>query len=107
MKSNKLAVMMLMALIVSACTWVQLTPEGEKVRVLSAQEVEKCRLLGQTTANTRAKVAGVQRHDNAVDFELTALARNAAVNLGGDSVVAAGDLVDVKQTFKVYRCMPE
>ncbi len=106
---NKIYITILLfsSMVTSACTWVQLTEEGEKVRVLSAEEVTKCTLVGQTTANTKAKVVGVNRHDNAVDYELTALARNAAVNLGGDTVVPAGDIIEGTQAFKVYRCVPE
>ncbi len=103
---NSLGVLLL-AMIVSACTWVQLTAEGEKVRVLSDAEVTQCTLVGQTTANTTEKLAGVKRHDNALEFELTSLARNSAANLGGDTIVPAGSIVDGKQTFKVYRCVPQ
>ncbi len=107
MNTIKFAILLLAGVTVSACTWVNLTTEGEKVRVLSAEEVTKCKLMGQTTANTKDKVAGVKRHDNAIDYELTSLARNAAVKLGGDTVVAASDIVDGQQTFKVYRCVPQ
>ncbi len=107
MKSIKLTTLVVSSLIMSACTWVTLTEEGEKVRVLSAEEVVKCKLVGQTTATTKSKVAGVDRHNNAVDHELTSLARNAAVNLGGDTVVPASDIDAGSQTFKVYRCVPQ
>ena len=107
MNTIKLAILLFAGVTVSACTWVNLTTEGEKVRVLSAEEVTKCKLMGQTTASTREKLAGVSRHDKAVNYELTSLARNAAVKLGGDTVVAASDIVDGQQTFKVYRCVPQ
>ena len=35
------------------------------------------------------------------------LARNSAINLGGDTVVADGEIKDGMQTFKVYRCVPQ
>lgn len=89
----------------TACTWVTLTEEAEKVRVLSTQEVSQCTLLGRTTSNTAAVVAGVRRHDNAIQHELINLARNSAVSLGGDSIVAETQMLDGKQTFKVYRCI--
>lgn len=89
----------------TACTWVTLTAEGEKVRVLSVDEVTHCQLLGRTTSNTAAEVAGVRRHDKAIQHELLTLARNSAVNLGGDTIVAETEMLDGKQTFKVYRCV--
>ena len=90
----------------SACTWVQLSEEGKKVRVLSANEVAKCKPVGQTTSTTTAKLVGVKRHQNAIKDELETLARNAAINLDGDTIVADGPMVDGKQTYKVYRCVP-
>lgn len=96
----------LMFLSVSACTWVTLTPEGEKVRVLSANEVTRCQHVGQTTSSTTAKLVGVNRHDNAIQNELETLARNSAINLGGDTVVPDGVIKEGKQIFQVYRCVP-
>ncbi|MGE0080082.1 MAG: DUF4156 domain-containing protein [Thiohalomonadaceae bacterium] len=91
----------------TACTWVKLTPEGEKVRVLSAAEVSKCRVVGKTTVSLAAKVLGIERHPEDVQNELNMLARNSAVDLRGDTVVPIAPPVDGKQVFTVYRCMPE
>lgn len=91
--------------LISACTWVDLSQQGEKVRVLEHSEVSSCKLLGQTNANTTARVAGVRRHDKAINYELTALARNAAAKMGGDSIVAESPEVEGQQTFLVYRCI--
>ncbi len=93
--------------LLQACTWVQLTAEGEKVRILDMDEVSQCEPVGQTTSTTKAKVAGVPRHINAVKDELQSLARNSAVNLGGDTIVPLGDIVEGQQTYKVYRCVPQ
>lgn len=91
-------------IILSACTWVDLSKQGEKVKLATAADVTQCKLLGSTNATTQAVVAGVRRHQNAIDYELSTLARNAAVNLEGDTVVAQDREVDGKQTFNVYRC---
>jgi hypothetical protein len=96
----------LLALSLAACTWVDLTPEGEKVRVLSSSEVSSCKHLGKTSAMTAAKVTGLARHEHKVEEELNTLARNSAVSLGGDTVVAVGSPVDGRQVFEVYRCIP-
>lgn len=88
-----------------ACSWVKLTPEGEKVRVLTAQEVASCKKLGKTTANVADKVAGMERKEHIVKENLEALARNAAAEMGGDTVVVASPIQDGKQTFDVYRCV--
>lgn len=89
-----------------ACTWVELTAEGEKVRILALDEVNQCERVGQTTSSTAAKVAGVPRHINAIQDELNALARNSAVNLGGDTIVPVDEIQEGQQTYQVYRCVP-
>ncbi len=106
MKKLKSFSFLLLSLLLSACSFVTLTAEGEKVRVLSSDEVTKCEHVGQTTSKTTSSVV-VKRHDNAVSDELASLARNSAVELGGDTVVPDGDMKEGKQTFQVYRCVPK
>lgn len=96
---------LLLAVSISGCSWVKLTAEGEKVRVLSADEVATCTKKGETTVSLRDKVAGVKRGAEKVKTELEALARNSAPDLGGDTVVATSEIADGKQTFTVYRCV--
>lgn len=93
-------------LVLSACTWVEPTAQGEKVRVLSAEEVTKCKKVGQTTVSLLAKLAGIERNAQKVQEELNILARNSAVELDGDTVVPISPVEDGKQTFAVYRCVP-
>lgn len=107
MSLNKILLTSLFILSLSACTWVELSSEGEKARVLSASEVTKCSFVGKTTSTTTEKVLGVKRHENAINDELISLARNSAIRLGGDTVVAEGEAVDGKQTFLIYRCIPQ
>lgn len=94
------------AAVLSACTWVEPTAQGEKVRVLAAEEVTKCTKVGQTTVSLLAKVIGIERNPHKVQDELNTLARNSAVELDGDTVVPVSAVEDGKQTFDVYRCVP-
>ena len=94
------------AALLSACTWVEPTVQGEKVRVLSAEEVTKCTKVGQTQVSLLAKLAGIERNPQKVQDELNVLARNSAVELDGDTVVPISPVEDGKQTFAVYRCVP-
>ncbi len=95
------------ALTLSACTWVELTPSGEKARVLTPMDVENCQKVGTTTVKTQDTVGGVvYRSSDTVAEELESLARNAAEELGGDTVVPASDIEEGQQTFAVYKCIP-
>lgn len=102
---KKIIVGMLIALVVGACTWIKLTPGGEKVRVLSLEEVSSCKKLGKTTTSLKDKIAGVQRGKKKVTQEMETLARNSAADLNGDTVVAISEVEDGKQVFEVYRCV--
>lgn len=89
-----------------ACTWVEVSPQGEDVRVLEPERVSGCERVGKTTVNTAATVAGLKRHKVKVQDELDTLARNSAAEIGGDTVVRVGEPVDGRQVYEVYRCIP-
>ena len=106
MNIMKRSIVVLLSLYIAACTWVDLSQQGEKVRVLTANEVTACERVGITTVNTAAKLAGLNRHAHKVQAELNTLARNSAVEIGGDTVVPVDTPVKGRQVFEVYRCMP-
>ena len=91
--------------VLSACTWVKLTPEGEKARVLSQTEVNSCKKLGKTMVSVKATIAGFEREEEKVKKELETLARNHAMDLNGDTVVPLTEIKNGQQTFTVYRCI--
>ncbi|MFZ4701486.1 MAG: DUF4156 domain-containing protein [Candidatus Methylumidiphilus sp.] len=99
------AVGLLSAGLMQGCAWVDLKPQGEKVRILAAQEVGRCKELGRVSATTAAKVGFIARPKGDVQEEVYRLARNNAADMGGDTVVAIGPLIDGEQLFKVYRCI--
>ena len=88
----------------TGCTWVKTDPGAEQVRLASANEVRQCQRLGQTTVSVRDRVSGVQRRPGRVADELADLARNSAVEMNGDTIVADGPVVDGQRRFSVYRC---
>ncbi|MBD3670338.1 MAG: DUF4156 domain-containing protein [Gammaproteobacteria bacterium] len=101
----KIVPLLLLAFTIQACTWVKLTPEAEKVRVLSATEVESCKTVGKTTVSLKADIAGIDRNQEKVKKELETLGRNHAADMGGDTIVPASEIKDGKQSFDVYRCI--
>jgi hypothetical protein len=89
----------------SACRWVELTPTGEKARVLSADQISRCKKVGLTTVSVKSSVFGIERDEDKVSEELRALARNASEGLGGDTVVPASRVANGSQVFEVYKCL--
>lgn len=96
----------LMALFLTACTWVELTPEAEDVRVVEAVHVANCKFMGTTTVSVKSDVASFKRNPEKIQSELETLAKNEAVKLKGDTLVATTEIVNGEQTFKVYKCNP-
>lgn len=107
MSMIKICIGGLLALYLAGCTWVQVSAQGEKVRVLTAAEVTECQRVGKTTVTTAGKVAGLERYPEKIQVELHTLARNSAIELGGDTVVPLDAPVEGRQVYEVYRCMPQ
>lgn len=101
----KLLLTAMLVIFLNACAWVELNEAGKKVRVLEANEVSSCRHLGSTTANVKDSVAGMKRKENIVGENLETLARNAAVEMGGDTIVVKSPIKDGSRQFNVYKCV--
>lgn len=102
---NAVWVWAMSCVLLAGCSWVKMTPGGEKVRVLEASEVSTCKHLGDSTVSLMSKVAGINRNEKKVQKELLMLARNAGAEMGGDTVVVASEVKDGQQTFAVYKCV--
>ena len=89
----------------SGCSFVDTTETGEKSRVLSLDEVKTCRKLGHTKVSVLDKIVGIPRPSESVAEELSTAGRNSAGDMGGDTIVAEGPVVDGAQTFLVYKCV--
>jgi len=89
----------------AGCSFVETTPEGEKVRVLALDEVKTCRKLGQTRVKVLDNLIGVARPPETVAEELRTEAGNSAGEMGGDTIVPTTDVVEGRQTFDIYKCI--
>jgi hypothetical protein len=90
-------------LLLSACSLVKLTRQGENVAILQSNEVAACTTVGTTTVSVLDKIAALNRSPSKVAQELRVLARNRSADRG-DTLVAVGPPDDGEQTFTVYRC---
>jgi len=96
----------LVVLLLSACSWVKMTPEGEEVTVAKAAHVANCKFAGTTTVSVKSDVVSFKRDAETMKTELETLARNEASKLKGDTIVPVTEIKDGEQTFKVYKCNP-
>ncbi|BAU48826.1 hypothetical protein SVA_2276 [Sulfurifustis variabilis] len=103
MAKRFLSLVLLAAL--AGCVFVQPTVEGKKVRVLTAGEVERCRLVSTLTAQVTDRIGNIPRSREAVEDDVLQHAKNEAAVLGGDTIVAVSELAEGRQTFNVYSCL--
>jgi hypothetical protein len=92
-------------ILLSACSGLKLTPDGEKIRVLQPSEVNSCRELGKTNTSVTATVVGIERPDETIAKELIIIASNGAARMGGDTIVPLTVVEAGQQTFIVYKCI--
>lgn len=88
----------------SACSFVKVNSSGEQVRLATAYDLAGCQRLGSTVVSVKDSVLGIDRSAAKIDAELIALARNSAVDIGGDTVVKEENMSGGKQRFGVYKC---
>ena len=95
------------SLLMTACSWIEVTEEGKGIRIVSQDEVANCERVGKVFAQLKDQVAGFDRNEEKVKREIEILARNvaAASDLGGDTIVPITEIKNGKQSFAVYKCM--
>lgn len=104
MKCRVMTFLLIFPVVMTACTWVKVSPSAEKVRLLETHQVVGCKKLGKTTTSVLAKVGFVARNKATVEEELASLARNSAADMGGDTIVPVSKVVEGEQSFAVYNC---
>lgn len=92
------------AAVLSGCTWVQLTSEGETVSLTTADRTANCQRIGRMTSKTLGKIVAVQRGGDRLQNELLTLARNEAGRMGGNAVVPESLINNGQQDYGVYNC---
>lgn len=104
---NKLLVTLSLSslLFLSACSWVQPLPGAYKVALMELSDVKGCERLGTTTTSALDKVGLYERDAAAITEDLVLLAKNEAVNMRGDTIVALSGLQNGRMEFAIYRCL--
>ena len=102
---NSILLITALTLVISGCATIKLTTGGEKIRILTPDEVTSCKKLGKTNTSVTAKVLGIDRPIEALERELLTIARNSAASMGGDTIVPLTIIEDGQQTFEVYKCV--
>ncbi|AXI83635.1 DUF4156 domain-containing protein [Xylella taiwanensis] len=96
---------LLVATVISACTWVPIESVGKTVRVLPRGTVPNdCQSQGEIMVSVKNKVGFYTRNPLRVQDELETLARNEAPSINANTVQALGPPVDGNQRFVAFYC---
>lgn len=101
---KKLTLLILMASLASACTWVKVDERAEDIVVGKESNVRGCEKLSDTNVSVADSIGPISRGEEKVATELLNMGKNEAIRLGGDTIVPRGEPEDGRQTFSVYRC---
>lgn len=105
-RMNRLPVLiclLALACATTACTFVQMAPGADRVRVVETAP-QGCERRGEIEVSVTDSVAIYERNRLKVKDELEILARNEAPGIGADTVQPAAPPADGAQRFVAWRC---
>ena len=92
--------------VLGACSWNRSADMESRVRFVTDKEIDGCRKVGVTHVSVVDRLETLDQVEGGVAAELKALARNSAVQLGGNAVVQMSEINQGSQTFAVFSCQP-
>ena len=105
MKAAGVVAAALGALALGACSFVQMGPGADEVRVVGpAQLPAGCVKRGEVEVSVKDRLGPYERDELRVKDELEVLARNEAPSLGADTIQPKTPPLDGEQRFLAFRC---
>jgi hypothetical protein len=94
------------ALLASGCQHVKPVAGASEVRVISADDAsgQGCVRLGETMVEVADKLGFIPRSEAKVSAELETMARNAALELAGNTIAPTSEVREGKRDYIIYRC---
>lgn len=77
---------------------------ADQVVLAKDTEVTKCKSLGRSTLSVLSSLGPITRSAEAVEENLLQMARNEAIDRGGDTVVKGNSLEYGKRSYEVFKC---
>lgn len=85
---------------------IEVRAGSDHVALADSNQVAACQPRGKITVSVLARVGFVTRSYEAVEANLLQLARNGAVDAGGDTVVRGESPEYGRRTYAIYKCRP-
>ena len=96
------------AMVFSGCAsqLIEVKQGSDRISVADVNQVASCESKGKATVSVLTKVGFISRSVDAVEDNLVQLARNSALDIGGDTIVKDEMPEFGKRTFAIYKCKP-
>lgn len=106
--SKKIYAAILAAAMLSGCAsdLIEVRPGLDRVSLADPSQVAGCEDKGAITVSVLSNVGIVSRSVEDIDANLLQLAKNGAVDAGGDTVVKGPRPELGRRTFHIYKCRP-
>jgi hypothetical protein len=88
----------------AACAGVKPHEQAESITLVKPEHVASCKKLATTNVSVTDKVAFIKRGEPAITQDLLNLAKNRAVELGGDTIVEKSPPSEGKASYLIYDC---
>lgn len=89
----------------AACAdFVPLKPGAEAVNVTYLGNTANCVAHGSVHVSVLNKIGPINRSEFSVEDELATLARNSALESGGNTIAPTGPVVEGGRDFNIYIC---
>ena len=92
-----------LALVLSACTWVHMAPGASAVKVVSGPP-GGCEKRGEVEVSVKHSIAFIDRNPIKVRDELETLARNKAPSVPANTLQPLGEPAGGSQNFAAWNC---
>lgn len=99
-----LSLLSLMPFALANCTWVKPIENASEVALVNPVHIVQCETLGTTRVSVKDRLGVLKRNNEKVAEELNTLAKNSAVEMGGNTIVELSDVTDGAQEFGIYQC---
>jgi len=86
------------------CTWVNENKAGRSIDITVIDQVKNCKKVGSIKASVKHKVGFVPRNNDKITRELQVLAKNEAVKIGANAIVANHAPTNGKQSYQAFAC---
>jgi Domain of unknown function (DUF4156) len=77
---------------------------ADQVQLVTETQAASCKSLGRITVSVLSSLGPITRGNETVEENLLQMARNEAVDKGGDSVVKGNSNEFGKRSFEIFRC---